>query len=323
LDYSNEFARHTAPAFRATIFHEPWWLDAVTQGDWCEARVNANGKMVARLPYVMKRSMGITALGMPPLTHTLGPQLSLFETAPGFHKPDHRALLNELMGQLPRHDYFHQVCDPSIENTLPLYTLGYDSALTYTLRIEASQSTDITWQGIRPRIRQTIQKAQKTFALQYDLGIDEFCHFYNLNVKSNHKLSWSKNFERRANQVKIRLYEACRAQDSGCLLAVRDEKNVLRAAIMLVWGHGVMFYFLTVHDADPAGAGAIKLLIWEALKMAHAKRLTFDFDGFSRPEAVNILTGFGGDIRNRIAITKISPFLLFARTIKSKTRFAF
>lgn len=60
-----------------TVFHEPWWLDAVSPGQWNEATVMSNGEVVARLPYVIKRVMGITGIGMPPLTHVLGPQLPL------------------------------------------------------------------------------------------------------------------------------------------------------------------------------------------------------------------------------------------------------
>ncbi|MGP8027103.1 MAG: GNAT family N-acetyltransferase [Acidocella sp.] len=313
--------RTTAPCF-TTIFHEPWWLDAVTQGNWCEATVSSNGTAIARLPYIIKRRIGITGIGMPPLTHTLGPQLPLFGATSKFQQSDHRKLLKGLVAQLPRHDYFYQVFDPIIENALSLYELGYDSSLSYTLRIEATQSLERTWKGIRRQHRFEIKSAQKKFSIQHDLGIDQFCHFFNANLKADRKI-WSTNAaEKHINQVKIRLYEACRAQDAGCLVAVRDEKNVLRAAIMLVWGHGVMYYFLATRDPDPASSGSMKLLIWEALKMASEKRLTFDFDSFPRPAAVPALASFGGEVRNRINITKIPPLLRFAHAIKSKTKLA-
>jgi hypothetical protein len=34
-----------------------------------------------------------------------------------------------------------------------------------------------------------------------------------------------------------------------------------------------------------------------------------------------MLTGFRGDVHNRIAVTKISPLLNFAREIKARSRF--
>jgi hypothetical protein len=322
VDHSQITSLTSTPIF-TSIFQESWWLDAVAPGSWGEATVSSDGMMIARLPYCTKHFMGISGIGMPPLTHTMGPQLPLTGPAFNFRPSDHQRLINELMGQLPRHSFFFQVCDPSMENALPLYALGYDSSLTYTLRIEAGQSPEQTWKGMRRQIRQDIQKAQKMFSIHHDLSIDEFCYFYNTNAKLNHNLWWSKAHETKASLIKRRLYEACLAQDATCLLAARDEKGVLRAASMPVWGHGVMYYLLASHDADPAGKGSIKLLIWEALKMAHQKRLTFDFDSFWRPESVPTLMGFGGTVHNRITVTKMSPFLRFARDMKVRSRFGF
>ena len=320
VDNSQTICHASTPIF-TSIFHEPWWLDAVAPGSWDEATVTSDGIVIARLPYCTKRFMGIAGIGMPPLTHTMGPQLPLPGSTLGFSSPDHWKLINELMKQLPRHAFFYQVCDPIIENALPMYALGYDSSLTYTLRIMADHSLDHTWKGLRRQVRQDIQKAQKMFSIHYDLSIDEFCHFYNANVQSNHNLRWSKAFQKRESLIKTRVYEACRAHDAVCLLAARDEKGVLRAASMPVWAHGVMFYLVASHDADPAGRGSIKLLIWEALRIANQKRLTFDFDSFWRPESVPVLTGFGGAIYNRITVSKMSPFLRFARDMKARVRF--
>ena len=66
-----------------------------------------------------------------------------------------------------------------------------------------------------------------------------------------------------------------------------------------------MYYFLTAHDGKPEGAGSVKLLLWEGIKLAHRFGMIFDFHGLPRPGAVNILTGFGGIVANRIVVTKI------------------
>jgi Acetyltransferase (GNAT) domain len=320
VDYSQTTTFTSTPIF-TSIFHEPWWLDAVTPGNWAEATVTSHGAVVARLPYCTKRFMGISGIGMPPLTHTMGPQLPLNSSNLSFRPSDHQELINELMGQLPRHAFFFQVCDPSMENAVPLYALGYDCSLTYTLRIDAAQSIEQTWKGMRSKTRRDIRNAEKRLSIDSDIGIDEFCYFYNANLRTNHNLRRSKAYEARASFVKLRLYEACRTHHAGCLLAARDEKGVLRAAIMLVWGHGVMYPQLGTYDAAPGGSHSKKLLVWEAVKMASQKKLTFDFDGFWRPEAVEMLTGFRGDVHNRISVTKMSPLLHFVREIKARSRF--
>ncbi len=319
----DEVRRSAAPgaAFLKTVFHEPWWLNAASGGNWSEAVVKSDGAIIARLPYITKRLLGVTGIGMPPLTHLLGPQLPVGEDRPGGKRPAIRELLAELISQLPAHGYFNQVCDPSFTDALPLYALGYDSGLKYTLQV-APASPDQLMQGIRARIRSDIRKAERGLNVDHDLAIDEFCRFFNAYTQANHKVWWSQRHIRQADALKIRVYEACRKADAGCLLAVRDKNAVLRGAIMLVWGNGVMYYLLTAHDAQPEGAGSIKLLLWESLKLASRRGMVFDFHGFPRPGAVNLLSGFGGVVRNRITVMKIPPMLQMARLIASQARVA-
>jgi hypothetical protein len=308
-------------AILSTVFHQNWWLDAVTGGNWEEATVTSNGAVIARLPYVTKRVLGVPGIGMPPLTHVLGPQLPIFRGAVEARFSERRALLTELISRLPPHKYFNQVCDPGVSDTLPFYGAGYDSALRFTLRIPLGQSADQMMQGMRKQIRYDIRKAERRLSVQTDLGIDAFCHFFNVCTQANNHLWWSRRFTRQADALKIRVYEACIRENAGCLLAARDGAGVLRAAIMLVWGDGVMYYLLTAHDAQPEGAGSVKLLLWEAMKLAQLRGLIFDFHGLPRPGAINILTGFGGVVANRIAVTKIPLALTIARGIASRLRF--
>lgn len=303
-----------------TVYHEPWWLEAASNGAWEEVSVTSNGVMVARLPYVIKRMGSISGIAMPTLTPFLGPQLPLRLNGQDRKGPFDRELLAELFTRLPKTTYVNQICESRITDALPLYALGYDSTIKYTLQVAPAASMDQIMQGIRPRIRSAIRKAERTLTVQTDLGIEEFCRFYNACTQANNSVRWSPRYARQADAVKTRLYEACRKADAGCLLAARDRGGALRAAIMLVWGHGVMYYFLTAQDASSDGSGSIKLLIWEGLKLAHQRRMIFDFDGFPRPGAVNILSGFGGIVRNRIAVTKMPPLIHFARFIASRSR---
>jgi hypothetical protein len=305
----------------STIFHQPWWLDAVSGGDWHEVTVKNDGAVIARLPFVTKRLLGVPAIGMPAHTHVLGPQLPVFRGAVESRFSKRRSLLTELMSLLPPHKYFNQICDSGVTDALPFYALGYDSGVKYTLRIAPQATTEETMQGMRKQIRYDIRKAQQALTVDFDLGIDEFCHFFNACTQANNKQWWSKRFMRQADAMKIRLYEACVRQGAGRLLAARDKAGVLRAAIMLVWGDGVMYYLLTAHDAKPEGAGSVKLLIWEGLKLAHKFGMIFDFHGLPRPGAINILTGFGGRVANRITVTKIPPVLYLAREVASRMSF--
>src|SRR6056297_1016426 len=58
-----------------SIFEQPWWLDAVAPGQWESIEIKKGDQVVARMPYVIKKKMGLKMITMPPLTQTLGPWL--------------------------------------------------------------------------------------------------------------------------------------------------------------------------------------------------------------------------------------------------------
>lgn len=296
-------------------------MEAASGGNWDETTVTSNGEVIARLPYIKKRVLGLAGIGMPPLTYLLGPQLPVGDGGGDIRFSKRRALLTELMLGLPPHKYFNQTCHSAVTDTLPLYALGYDSALKYSLRILPAASAAQTMQGMRKQIRYDIRRAEQMLSVDSNLGIDEFCNFFNACTQANNKQFWSPRFKKQANAIKTRIYEACVKENAGCLLAARDDTGTLRAAIMLVWGNGVMYYLLTAHDAQPQGAGSVKLLIWEGLKLARRFGMVFDFHGLPRPGAVNILTGFGGTVENRIVVSKIPPMLHVAREVASRMPF--
>lgn len=300
------------PLLFTTIFHEPWWLDAVCPG-WQEVSVRQDGKVVARMPFMVKRVMGVTGLCMPPLTHTLGPQLPVI----GGRMLNDRGLLNELWEQLPRHRYFSQTCDPAMDHGLAAYARGYDTRLGYTQRIPAGTGMEPFLKGMRRATRRLTRIGERTLEVDRGLGIDEFCAFYATSVQENHGIRWSTQRRRHETKLRIRVYEACRARDAACLLGARDDKGTLQAAIMPVWGHGVMYYLQTARRHD-AAQGAVHLLVYEAVRLAQDRRLTFDFDGFLRPDAVNFLTGFGGEVHKRLIISRQGPLVYLARALTGR-----
>src|ERR1700761_3591528 len=88
-----------------TIFHEKWWLDAATAGQFREAVTHdTSGSVTGQLSYfpVRKRN-GQSAIVMPTLTHMLGPVLSekIVETNIS-HVTKRLGIIRDLVTQLPR-----------------------------------------------------------------------------------------------------------------------------------------------------------------------------------------------------------------------------
>ena len=56
-----------------SIFHEKWWLDIATEGEWKMARVLRGKEVLGEMPYAMARIGMWRVSHLPPLTRTLGP----------------------------------------------------------------------------------------------------------------------------------------------------------------------------------------------------------------------------------------------------------
>ena len=55
---------------------EPYWLDCVAPGAWEAVEISRDGRVIARLPYVVRKLYGVTALTVPRLTPWLGPWIA-------------------------------------------------------------------------------------------------------------------------------------------------------------------------------------------------------------------------------------------------------
>ncbi len=58
---------------KISLFHEPWWLAAVSDGCFQESLVKQGDDIVGRLPYVVNQRGPFRIVRMPPFTHVLGP----------------------------------------------------------------------------------------------------------------------------------------------------------------------------------------------------------------------------------------------------------
>ena len=72
----DEYRRHVTfarPSARTRVFQQPWWLDAVAPGRWDEVTCEEGGRVVARLPFVVRGRPRFRMLAQSSLTQTLGP----------------------------------------------------------------------------------------------------------------------------------------------------------------------------------------------------------------------------------------------------------
>ncbi|MCW2275842.1 hypothetical protein M2321_003441 [Rhodoblastus acidophilus] len=294
-------------AQNATLFHEHWWLDAVSGGQFSEVEVSEGNEIVGRLPYVVIRRFGFTQLMLPPFTHALGPCVVKNDGKYQTKLKNRVAIVKKLIEQLPKHDYFFQICDPSCQDGLAFadglafQEYGFQVRTQYTFHIDCRDTPDVLLQQMHPRARRNIRASQNHYSVVSINDPDVFTEFYNKcllakGLKSNLPL---ERFSK--------IHAACCARGCGEIFACLDESGSPIAMTFVVWDRRVMSYLLTVRYPEAGDKGSVNLLIWTAMQKAHELGLIFDLDGVSTTGTAEFLSHLGGELRTRMIVTSARP----------------
>jgi hypothetical protein len=287
-----------------SLFHEPWWLSAVTDGHYEEVVVKQGSDVVGRLPYVAVRRGPFRTLRMPRFTHLLGPAVNA-----GVGKPQTRlmrrlSITRSLIDKLPPNSFFLQHLDPSIDDGLALadglafQDRGFSVAPQYTFAIDCRRSQEELWTSMHFKTRQHIRRAEEKYNIENRDDPLTFIKFYLENIEASGKV----------NQIDFAcfpaLFSECRSRNCGEILCAFASDGSPVAMVYLVWNSSTMYYLLSTRAADKDDNGSINLLIWSAMKRACLLGLVFDLDGVYSSGTARFLSRFGGQIRTRLTIRR-------------------
>jgi hypothetical protein len=76
-----------------------------------------------------------------------------------------------------------------------------------------------------------------------------------------------------------------------------------------------MYYLLSTRSLR-GDYGAISLLLWSAMKLAHKLGLVLDLDGVYSTGTAKFLSGFGGSIKTRLMIRRSQPHFHALQSLK-------
>jgi hypothetical protein len=305
---------------KASLFHEHWWLEAVTAGRFSEVEVVQGDYRTGRLPFVMTRQKGFRFLGMPDFTHLLGPVVNSGDGKPQTRIANRLSTVGSLIGQLPPFDFFKQVIDPSFDDGLALIdglafqTHGFQVGHQYSFQIDCREKLDALLAGMNFKVRQHIRRAEEQRTIETVDDPQKFISFYLENLRKANRTSYMQ-FDRFPV-----LFLECRARNCGEILAAVQPGGTPAAMTFLVWDDRTMYYLMSTRDTDLRDNGSANLLVWSAMKRAHRLGLLFDLDGVSNPGMARFLSGFGGDIKTRLIITKGRPIYNVAQSLKTILR---
>jgi hypothetical protein len=296
------------------IFQQPWWLDAVAPGRWDEVTCRHEGRVVARMPYVMRGRAPLRIITQSSLTQTLGPWIEPQRAKPGRALAHEHELMAELEAGLPAARGFSQQFSPSVLNALPFFWQGYRLEIRYTYRLEDLSSAEALWDGLRGNIRREVRKAQRSLQVVEGLGIDRFHHVL------------SKTYQRQSIPTPHglpeleRLHAATSARDAEAMLFAVDETERVHAAIWVVWDRDAAYYLLAGAEPKLRTSGASSLLMWEAILRAREHTGVFDFHGSMVQPGERVVRSFGGRQVPYLSVTRMSTSLRLALGARSALR---
>ena len=183
----------TATSVRSSVtgllFHEPWWLAAVTHGRFQEVTVTSGNQVVGRLPFVVSRKMGLTSVRMPPFTHLLGPAVDAGTGKAQTQLLRRLSIVRDLLGQLPRFDFFKQALTATAADGLAFQDCGFQIMPQYTFQIDCRRDLEQLWQDMHFKTRQHIRRAEEKFTVATVGDPDSFVQFYETNVRRHGRIN--------------------------------------------------------------------------------------------------------------------------------------
>ncbi len=281
-----------------TVFHQPWWLNAVTGGDYAEAVVTQGGRRVGWFPYMLSNILaGHRLCGMPVLTHFLGPAIDEGRGAACNRVLRRAQITRELVAQLPHTSGFWQVMHRGTADTLVYQEMGYDISVQFTFEV-APDEPDVLWGNLRDKARNVIRRAEEQHHVS-ELDASAFGAVYNDNLARGGTASrYSPALLERACQAAI-------SRGQGRIIAAENTAGQIAAAIFYVWDAQAAYYLLSTRRPD-SGNGAVSLLLWQAMQDVAARGVIFDFEGVVTSGSALFFAGFGGVIKPRYVVSRFS-----------------
>lgn len=269
------------------IFQQAWWLDAAAPGQWSEVRVERDGHLRARLPFMEKRKWGLRILTHPRLSQTLGPWIAPLDGKPGRRLAEEKHLTYELIDQLPACDLFSQAFHPSVTNFLPWHWRGFTQRTLFTYQLEDLTDLDRVWAGFGDNVRNQVRKARNQVEVNPAVDLETVLEVNDLTfARQGLKAPYSRDYVRR-------LEAACAARDASLKLAATDAQGRVHAVLYLVLDEQSSHGLLLAGDPELRASGAGSLILWEAIRLVARRTRVFDFGGSMLEPVESFFHNFG------------------------------
>lgn len=281
-----------------SIFEQPWWLDAVAPGHWDAVEIEENGRIVARLPYVLRKKFGARIVGQPQLTQTLGPWIEYTSDTPSKRIAREKELFNKLISRLPKFDIFRQNFHSNVTNWMPFYWAGFDQTTRYSYAIEDLGNLENVHAQMSSSVRQDVRRAERTIQVHNSDGLDEV-------------LETAKHTFRRQGrdlpyppELLHRIDEAVKRHAERRAIFGSDDEGRIHSAAYVVGDAQRAYLLVTGANAELRKSGSGPLIHWAAISQAASFTKVFDFEGSMIESVEKFYRGFGATQTPYLSVCK-------------------
>ena len=283
--YVNLGIKHQLP-FQA----QAWWLDAVCGPEGWDVALAFDDEHtpIGAMPFGKDRWKGLPILRMPPFTAYFPIWLRDMGSARivrQYHWT-HKAL-KDLIGQMPGRWWIDQQYEPAFTNGLPFYGKGYKVLTRYTYHLDPLDPVDGLWKGMESATRNLIRKAKSQTRIQTGENTEQL---YGLIRDSYRRRGQKAPF---SLESLLSIDAELASRDMRTIYTATDAQGALHAACYIVWDKDKAYGLLNGAHPDYRQSGALYRVLWQAIKDASKRGLTFDFEGSVLPQIERVFRSFG------------------------------
>ena len=300
----------------ASIFEQPWWLDAVAPGRWRAVETRDGNGPRARIVVAGTRRAGFSAATPPPYTPLQGPWLREVEGGAAHRLNAQTEALDELVAALPSLDLIRLGLSPELPTFLPFVWRGFTAQPRVTYRLDDLRDLDAVWAGFRQNLRRQVRSAERRLGVRDGdaeaLIAAAAATFARQGLALPH-----------ADPLR-RLDAALAARGARRILLAEDAGGRLHAALLVVWDSHRAYYLIGGQTDIGRGEGGASLLMWHAIRHAAQVSRGFDFEGSMIPSIERFFRSFGARQVPYVEVTKagrrLAPVLALRDAVRGLRR---
>lgn len=260
------------------LFMQYWWMEAVCRGKEWDVLLScdANGDIVAAMPYLWGKRWGLKFVLHPQLTQYSGiwikelPLASELERL-SFEQRVYSDLINQL--ELLQVAFFKQNFSPAFKNWLPFYWRSFQQTTRYTYRLENIGNPEALFDHFSRAKKKQIRKAEKSLEIRFDMQPATFYEMQCCQLKHNGKSNVL------SKELVVNLIQTACARNQGVIISAVDKEGVAHAALFIAYDAASAYNLISAIHPQHRASGGSTLVVWEAIRHLSDKTEAFDFEG--------------------------------------------